>query len=313
MDPELVFYPPYKKYMLRKQVSLLVLWDYIGVLHEESKQVWGNSLEIIGFTVNLSAMTLTIPDDKCLDIIAAICDFVDTSVLHSCPLCSWQCMLGWANWMLNAYPLLKPALWSSYTKISGKAIAHAPVLLNKAVIHDLSWFADHLAQASCVHLLDATIWDAADADFSLWCDTSELGLGFWSPTHHLGFISPLDPSLSPLPIFFHEALCVLCALLWASEHPPIPHCLAIFTDSLNTVHIFHSLHADPLYNPILFLAVEVMLCTDINLHVFHMPSFNNFVADALSCLLPNVAVSHIPGLSVSSFIPPWDALGACLQ
>ncbi|KAF9516125.1 hypothetical protein BS47DRAFT_1261595, partial [Hydnum rufescens UP504] len=158
MDPELVLYPPYNKYMPRKQVSLLLLWDYIGVLHEESQQVWGNSLEIIGFTVDLSAMTLTIPDKKRLDIIAAIRDFVDTSVSRSRPLRSWQRMLGWANWMLNAYPLLKPALRSSYAKISGKVIAHAPVLLNKAVIRDLSWFADHLALASCVRLLDATIW-----------------------------------------------------------------------------------------------------------------------------------------------------------
>ncbi|KAF9516124.1 hypothetical protein BS47DRAFT_1261334, partial [Hydnum rufescens UP504] len=129
-------------------------------------------------------------------------------------------------------------------------------------------------------------------------------LGFWSPTHHLGFISPLDPSLPPRPIFFHKALCVLCALLWASEHPPIPRRLAIFTDSLNTVQIFRSLHADPLYNPILFLAVEVMLRANIDLRVFHVPGFDNFVADALSRLLPDVAISHVPGLSVSSFIPP---------
>lgn len=202
------------------------------------------------------------------------------------------------------------ALQSSYAKIHGKSIVHALVVLNKAVICDLSWFVSQISTAGCVHLLEATIWDAEDAQLSLWCDASDIGLGFWSPAHHIGLISPLDLSVHHDTIFFNEALCVLAALLWTSRLPAIPQHLAIYTDSLNTVQIFCTLHADPPYNSILFLAVEIMLEAKIDLCVFHVPGFNNFIADALSCLLPDIAVSHVPGLSISTFIPTRDVLGA---
>ncbi|KAF9513954.1 hypothetical protein BS47DRAFT_1295577 [Hydnum rufescens UP504] len=129
-----------------------------------------------------------------------------------------------------------------------------------------------------------------------------------SPTHSSGFASPINRSVHPESVFFHEAVYVSTAFIWGSELVTTPHRLAVFTDSLNAIQIFRALHADSLCNPILFLAVEVILDAGVDLCVFHIPTSDNFVADGLSCHFYDVAVMYVSGPSVSTFIPPWDTL-----
>ena len=63
------------------------------------------------------------------------------------PLCTWLRILGYANWALNTFPILKPALNSSYDKITGKVALSQGVYINKQVHDELLWFVqsvDHL-------------------------------------------------------------------------------------------------------------------------------------------------------------------------
>ncbi|KIM20799.1 hypothetical protein M408DRAFT_123195, partial [Serendipita vermifera MAFF 305830] len=46
-------------------------------------------------------------------------------------------------------------------------------------------------------------------------------------------------------IFYLEALTVLAAIFWAEDQPDRPRRLLIYTDSMNTVDMFHSMRADP--------------------------------------------------------------------
>ena len=60
-EGNLDLYEPYESFIPEKQFQLLSLWDELGIPHEQSKQVQGQSLRIIGFEVDVSQMTITMP------------------------------------------------------------------------------------------------------------------------------------------------------------------------------------------------------------------------------------------------------------
>ncbi|EIM90458.1 uncharacterized protein STEHIDRAFT_30579, partial [Stereum hirsutum FP-91666 SS1] len=154
-DEELEMYVPYGELMPRKQARLLCLWDWIGVPHEQRKQLHGRTLKIIGFTVNLDELSISIDSESRLRHALAIRQFLKD---RKRPLVEWQRILGWANWMLNVDPLLRPALQSSYEKIRGKKARNAPVFLNVAVKKDLGWFADRVVRSRGVFLMKSSDW-----------------------------------------------------------------------------------------------------------------------------------------------------------
>ena len=126
-----------------------------------------------------------------------------------------------------------------------------------------------------------------------------MGMGYWSPETCEGFVCTVSP-LSRNGIFFFEALTILSALSHVCESAgPKPHRLAILTDSSNMFDMINTLHALPAYNPILVTSVDLLISTNIQLHVFHIPRNNNKVADALSCLDIASARRIQPGLVVT--------------
>jgi len=49
---KMTFYAKYQKLLPTDMVSLLLLWDELGIPHEEHKQVYGSPLLVIGFEVD---------------------------------------------------------------------------------------------------------------------------------------------------------------------------------------------------------------------------------------------------------------------
>ncbi|KAF9439861.1 hypothetical protein P691DRAFT_689444 [Macrolepiota fuliginosa MF-IS2] len=86
---------------------------------------------------------------------------------------------------------------------------------------------------------------------------------------------------SPKWIYYWEALAVLLALLHAS-HLPSASKILIHTDNTNTVDMFNTFAAQPLYNPILILAANHLIAHQHALHVVHIQGEDNTVADTLS-------------------------------
>jgi hypothetical protein len=111
----LTYYAPYHKFLPDKQARLLLLFDEIGVPHEERKQVFGAPLTIIGLDVDPNAMTITMPSDVKRDLVSAVWTFANPHQRRT--LRDFQCLAGWVNWALNAYPLLCPGLSSLYEKM----------------------------------------------------------------------------------------------------------------------------------------------------------------------------------------------------
>ena len=141
-------YEPYSRVMPSSQVTLLKLWDRLGIPHKEKKQVFGTNLTIIGIDVDANNLTLTLPKENKLELIALLSDFArppeKSGVRYS--LRDFQHLAGWFNWALNVYPMLKPALSNIYSKM-GHSKPDKPLTklyVNNSIRADLQWAVFHL-------------------------------------------------------------------------------------------------------------------------------------------------------------------------
>ena len=132
---------------------------------------------------------------------------------------------------------------SAWEKTHGKSRMDAGIWLNTAVVADLQWFTSWVKYLDGIHVLGDEIWPAQDADMQIWCDTLNYGLGFASisPNARYFFQQDDDPKEAQVHTFFFEELCVLLVILWAATQLVPPHCLAIYTDLMNTQATFNSL------------------------------------------------------------------------
>ena len=81
-------------------------------------------------------------------------------------------------------------------------------------------------------MINTIAWDLDDANLEIYCDAPSRDASFFAAS----------PQNTPVDIiFYYEALCVVSALVWATELLSALHRILIHTDSLNTVEMFHSL------------------------------------------------------------------------
>ena len=237
----LVFYPPYCKFMPSNQVKLLQLWDEINLPHKESKQIFGSTLTIIGIEVDANSLSMTMPPNTLTELITAIRDFITAKCKFT--LREWQRLAGWINWSFNVFPLLRPALNNFYAKISGKSVPNKYIRINNTVRTDLEWAASHLECDTGIRILHQINWDTSSANITLYCDTCLEGMGFWSPDKCVGYYSPVPETTTKEHIFYYEALCILSAIHYVTNFLCVPPTskILIYTDNDNTVAIFNTL------------------------------------------------------------------------
>ena len=304
-------YTPYSKLLPSALVSILTLWDELRIPHEEKKQLFAPVLPVIGFDVDPNLMTVRMSPESQDKLLEAISLFAHRGARR--PLRDFQRLAGYLNWALNVYPMLHPGLSALYAKTAGKQHHRALLWINRDVVRELLWFAQHIRGSSGVHVLSSVAWsynNLPPLTFLGYTDASETGLGFWFPSLRSGYAASLSPSHSPPTIFFLEALAVLAAIKQAASILPHGARLAIFTDNFNTVGMFNTLAALPQLNWLLLSAVDTLLAHDLDFRVFHIPGHENVVADHLSRGRLAEAVASAPGLCVHTFEPPRDTLGA---
>jgi hypothetical protein len=122
-------------------------------------------------------------------------------------------------------------------------------------------------------------------------DASSIALAYYFPSLNFAYYAPLPSNPPSNTIFWFEALAVCSAIhhaanIWACDFSPKLDRLLVRTDSMNSVHMFNSLHAKPAYNSIV---------------------------DAVSRENFSLARRLSPNLIILSFTPPRDALGAFSQ
>jgi len=304
------WYTPYHKFIPRNQVKLLELWDKLNIPHKEKKQIFGLSLMVIGIEVNVNALSMTMPADMLNELILAIQEFVSANrkfMLHE-----WQRPTGWINWSLNMFPLLRPTLNNFYAKISGKCSPDKYIRINNTMCADLLWAIQHLKSNPGVCLIHHLQWDISSADVIIYYHVCLDSMGFWLPEKCISYYPPVPESTTDEQIFYFEALCVLSAIHHATDflHVPPSSRILIYTDNDNTIVIFNTLQCLPWYNPILIDAASISITSGIHLRVLHIPGDLNYVANVISCKKFLLAQQYIPGITISSFLPPQLLLGA---
>ena len=306
-------YAPYDTSFPRHQTLLLQLWDDLRIPHKRRKQIFGSVIPVIGIDVDPNAMTLSLSTKRRSDLCDALHSWAIKPTNGAKPyyqLKHWQQMGGWVNWALNVYPLLRPCLNNFYAKLCGIHSPSRKIWVNNDVRDDLAWAARHIESSNGIHLLRSADWDLSSADITIYCDACLDGMGFWYLSSVLGFYSPTPVDVGDFPIFYFEALCVFCALRDVASCAEHRSRVVIYTDNLNTVHMFNSLACLPLYNHILRRSVDILLSTEIDLRVLHIPGEENGVADALSRCNFDKALSLAADLKINLFQPPHWTLGA---
>ena len=237
----LVFYPPYCKFMPSNQVKLLQLWDEFNLPHKEAKQIFGSTLTVIGIQIDTDSLSMTMPPNALTKLITAIHDFITVKRKFTLP--KWQRLASWINWSFNVFPFLRPSLNNFYMKISGKSAPNKYIRISNAVHTDLEWAASNLEHDTSVRILHQIHWDTSSADVTLYCDACLQGMGFWFPDKSVSYYSPVHETITEEHIFYYEALCVLSAIHYVMDFLCVPPTSKIFiyTDNDNTVAIFNTL------------------------------------------------------------------------
>jgi len=245
-----------------------MLWDDLGIPHEERKQVYGHSIPVIGIQVNPNTMSYMLLDESKLKLQHELKEWISWKGKRN--VCSWQQLAGWMNWCLNVYPLLQPALSNVYEKLRSQPNQNGSIWVNNAVREDLSWALEKVKSSSGLLLLETTSWDLGSATFTLYCDACPNSLGFWYPQLDLGFVAETPSDDVSHLIFYYEALCALCVLLNTYNQTSTSGRFVIYTDNHNAINIFSSLHAKPEYNVLLQEAVNLVTAGNHDLCVLHI-------------------------------------------
>ncbi|KAF8438803.1 hypothetical protein L210DRAFT_853145, partial [Boletus edulis BED1] len=153
---ETLYYERYSKFLPSNLTWLLRLWDYLGIPHEERKQIFGDMLPIIGFEVNPHHMLISMLPDSKSQLIEVLREFAQHGTCHS--LRDFQHVAGHLNWALNVYPLLRPELCSLYSKTAGKLHQRSLIWVNRDVKRELEWVVNHLNTSNWVYILKSQSW-----------------------------------------------------------------------------------------------------------------------------------------------------------
>lgn len=210
-------YEPYDMMMPSRQARLLRLWDELGIPHKKEKQFWGTQLTIIGFHVDSISLSITLPEKKKQELLEELNRFIirqGSKARKKFYLGEFQRMGGWMNWAFNVFPLLRPALNSLYAKTTSidPTKKFTSLHMNRTISKDLEWAENHIKNLSGVLLLRELDWVIGNADLTVFCDASLVGLAFWIENSNEGFHSHVPKDIPKEKNFFHEALSVVSAI-----------------------------------------------------------------------------------------------------
>ncbi|KIK39921.1 hypothetical protein CY34DRAFT_30869, partial [Suillus luteus UH-Slu-Lm8-n1] len=153
---DMTYYPKYRKSLPTDMVALLLLWDELGIPHEERKQIFGSPLPVIGFDVDPNLMKISLRQESKRGLVQELCSF--TKYKRRRTLREFKHIVGSLNWALNVCPLLCLGLSAVYAKIKGKTNSKGLLWLNRAVVEELLWATFLLECSDGVYFLKSVSW-----------------------------------------------------------------------------------------------------------------------------------------------------------
>jgi hypothetical protein len=145
----------------------------------------------------------------------------------------------------------------------------------------------------------------------VYCDACMTGLAFWFLAWQQGFYSQVILNLASKIIFYFEALAVAEALDNLCTSAIKSSKIIVYSDNMNTVNIFNSLHCLSSFNPLLCFCVDIFLEKEFNVCIVHISDVQNTVVDVISHQEFERAAKSVLELYISSFQPSqFRMLGA---
>ena len=279
--PNMLLYPRYRMLLPRKQVRLLNCFDELDVPHDAPKQTFGGVQPVIGLDVDGNLLTITMPPPSKSDLLLALEDFCRNDNGQICitrTICQCYALAGHVNWALNVFPPLHPGLASLYATLGGSYIPSRRVYINDAIRHDLLWLANRIRASDGIFMLESVAWRADEADLTLYLDACLTHFGFWSTPLFFAFHAPTLPTCADDPIFFHEAFTAVCAIHWACTSGALGvRQIVLYTNNMNTVDMFNSLHARDHYNELLKVVIDLLMRHEVDLWVLNVPEIKKIL------------------------------------
>ena len=269
-------------------------------------------------------MTTTIPDDH-TKLLSSISNFLNiTNTDHRHTLHEFQALVSYVNWALNVYILGRPGLSTLYSKIAGKTKPNAHIYLNITIIYKLRWLSNYIMSAPPLHIFSPVFWDPLEAcvaglhQLDVFTDASPVGLAYYFPSLDLAYHTPLPPNPPSDTIFWFEALAIRSTIdhaadVYVCNFSPKLNRLLVSTDSMDSICMFNSCHAKPSYKTLLISSIDVHICSSLDVHVRHIARKDNTITNTISRKKFTLALWLIPNLTILTFTPPRDALGASPQ
>ena len=117
------------------------------------------------------------------------------------------------------------------------------------------------------------------------------------------------PAIDHPDILFFEMFAIVSALTHFTSFSTPPQRILFYSNSLDSVSLFDSLHAsDSQHNAPLLAAASIAIQTGIDFHVSHIPGKNNVRADLLSRLMYDDYAHQYPADTIRFFFPPRGLL-----
>jgi len=313
----LSYYAPLKRDIPVDQARMLTLWDELGIPYKPHKQQHGSVLTILGIEVDAIQLSFTLPKDKREELMEELRRFIFPrgGKSNRFSMREMQILAGWMNWALNVFPLLRLALCNVYGRMRTRRNTTGCIKVTRAMSDDLDWARRHIETSDGVLLLHSRDWDIDDPTvITIYTDACLTGLGIFIPDSNLGFWCDIDYELPSDWIYYRELWGVVTAIHYAAEHLDLDDDrVVIFTDNTNVVDAFNTLAVEPIYNPMLRFAVDLLIKTQSQLRVLYVPGPENEVADALSRSDFDRLDRLSPGLVIEQLTPPREALGVVEQ
>jgi hypothetical protein len=174
--------------------------------------------------------------------------------------------LGHLNWLLNVLPWGRPALTELYRKMSGKQHSYRSIYINAKVRRDLTWLKDIIPKAIGIRLVDNGLSSDLQAEMVFSSDASPRGAISFVFVGN-GFVCQLKEHVD-VDILFLELMGVVSAINHATSLPRPPSRVLIWTDSLDSVGLFHSLKSTTsINNAPLLAAASIVLRSGIDVRI----------------------------------------------
>lgn len=282
--------------------ATLDVWDELGYPYRRKKVVFGRKIPIIGLTVDLDALSVSLPSSSIITFAARVDRFLDKRLPHgrSPPLREWRSLVGHASWALTVLPFARPHLTPLYAKLSlggkSKTLAHAGIFVNLEVTEGLRAIVRGLVEDEPLMLRDQglTEWTEEDADVVVYTDAclkaqgeEGSGLGFWYSWNGRRIYHYSRPNVRYAKIQFAETFTVAAAVVQILKaRLPSLRRLLIRTDSAAAVYAFDGGAADdtkflPLRSLVTRTFIELR-AAKVDLRVLHVSGSDNDLADRLS-------------------------------